>query len=334
MTNYPTVEIGVPGDRTRVPRIGLGTMGMPAVHGAVDDKESFEVLNHAIDIGCTLWDSANMYSLGDNEKLLSRVLKKRRNEVFLCTKFGIATREPAPGETIGNHADYITGFNGKPKYMRTCINESLERLGVDSIDLYYLHFRDSETPIEETVAAMAELVKEGKVRYLGLSNCTAEDIRRAYKVHPIAAVEVEYSAWATGIETDGVLDTCRELGIALVAYSPLGHGLLFGQVRTHDGLAEDDWRRTHPCYKEESAENNGKFVGALESMARKYNGTPGQIALAWLLAQYDNLLVIPGTKRIKYLDENFAAGQINLSSDDLKELRKLVDNANIRGDRD
>ncbi|KAJ1795833.1 hypothetical protein LPJ59_004116 [Coemansia sp. RSA 2399] len=330
MTTIPTVEIGMPGNRTRVPRVGLGTMSMPAVHGAIDDEECLNVLNHAIDIGCTLWDTADMYSLGDTEKLLSRVLKERRDEVFLCTKFGIATREPDAGETVANHADFITGFNGTPEYMRKCIDESLERLGVDHIDLYYNHFSDSNTPIEETVTAMAELVKEGKVHCLGLSNCSAEDIRRAHKVHPISAVQVEYSAWNTAVEVDGVLDTCRELGIALVAYSPLGHGLLFGNVRSHDGLPEDDWRRTHPRFKEESPKNNLKFVNAIEEMAKKYNSTPGQLALAWLLAQYDNLIAIPGTKRIKYLDENFAAGQIKLSSEDLMELRKLVDNANIR----
>ncbi|KAJ2618404.1 hypothetical protein GGI25_006524, partial [Coemansia spiralis] len=240
MANFPTVEIGVPGDKVRVPRIGLGTMGMSAVYGAVDDNESVKVLNHALDIGCTLWDTADVYGLGHNEGVLSRVLKERRNEVFLCTKFGVTFREPG-SESISNFADYITGSSGKPDYVRKCVEASLQRLGTDRIDLYYMHRMDPSTPIEETVATMAELVKEGKVRYLGLSECTPEELRRAYRVHPIAAVEIEYSAWSTHIETNGLLDTCRELGITLVAYSPLGRGFLTGQIRSFEDLPEDDW---------------------------------------------------------------------------------------------
>ncbi|KAJ1666269.1 hypothetical protein EV178_002380 [Coemansia sp. RSA 1646] len=333
MTTIPTIELGIPKNKVRVPRIGFGTMSMPRVYGAVDDKESIKVLNHAIDIGCTFWDTANMYALGHTEKLLSHVLKERRNEVFLCTKFGVVTRKPEPGEAVSHHTDFITSFNGKPSYMRKCIKESLERLGVDYIDLYYLHFSDPDTPIEETIAAMAELVKEGKVHYLGLSNCSADELRRAHKAHPIAAVQVEYSAWCTDIETNGVLDACRELGIAVVAYSPLGHGLLIGKVRSHDSLSEDDWRRTHPRFKQENPDNNDKFISAIENMANKYNRKPGQLAIAWLLAQYDNLIAIPGTKQIKYLEENFAASQIKLSDEDLNKLRLLIDSANIQGNR-
>ncbi|KAJ2681854.1 hypothetical protein GGH99_005004, partial [Coemansia sp. RSA 1285] len=258
MSAIPTIEIGVPGNKTRVPRIGLGTMGMSCLYGVGDDEESVKVLNHAIDIGCTFWDTSNIYGFGLNEKLLSRVLKERRDEVFLRA----------------------TGVNGKPEYVRKCIENSLERLGTDHVDLYYMHRMDPTTPIEETVSVMAELVKEGKVKYIGLSECTPEELRRAHKIHPIAAVQMEYSAWSTHIETNGVLDTCRELGVTMVAYSPLGRGFLTGQIRSFDDLPEDDWRRTNPRFKPEHFENNLKLVGAFESMAKKHNSKPGQLGLA------------------------------------------------------
>ncbi|KAJ2552125.1 hypothetical protein EV175_003433 [Coemansia sp. RSA 1933] len=333
MTSYPTIEIGVPGNKVRVPRIGLGTMGMSVIYGAVDDEESVKVLNHSIDIGCTLWDTANVYGRGHNEKLLSRVLKERRNEIFLCTKFGVVFSDPKPGEEFRNFSEYITGVNGKPNHVRKCVEESLERLGVESIDLYYMHRMDPKTPIEETIAAMAELVKEGKVKYIGLSECTPEELRRAHKIHPITAVQIEYSAWSTHVETNGVLDACRELGVIIVAYSPLGRGFLTGQIRGLDDLPEGDRRHTNPRFKPEYFENNFKLVSAIEGMAKKYNCTAGQLALAWLLAQEENLIVIPGTKKSKYLDENFGAGQVKISNEDLKELRKLVDSANIQGAR-
>ncbi|KAJ2513989.1 hypothetical protein GGI11_002525 [Coemansia sp. RSA 2049] len=334
MSTIPTIEIGVPGNKTRVPRIGLGTMGMSIVYGAVDDEESVKVLNHAIDIGCTFWDTSDVYGLGHNEKLLSRVLKERRSEVFLCTKFGITFRQLTPDEEkSGNFGNCITGVNGKPEYVRKCIENSLKSLGTDYVDLYYMHRMDATTPIEETVSVMAELVKEGKVKYIGLSECTPEELRRAYKIHPIAAIQMEYSAWSTHIETNGILDTCRELGVTIVAYSPLGRGFLTGQIRSFDDLSEGDWRRTNPRFKPEHFENNLKLVDAMESMAKKHNCKPGQLGLAWLLAQEENMVVIPGTKKIKYLDENVAAGHIKLSDDELKELRSLVDNANIQGER-
>ncbi|KAJ2551195.1 hypothetical protein EV175_003782 [Coemansia sp. RSA 1933] len=333
MTNYPTVEIGVPGDKVCVPRIGLGTMGMSVMYGAVDDEESVKVLNHAVDIGCNFWDTSDIYGLGHNERLLSRVLKERRNEIFICTKIGVVTRAPAPGEDVGNFAQYITGVSGKPEYMRKCTEASLERLGVDTIDMIYLQRMDPKTPIEDTIGTLAELVKEGKVKYIGLSECTPEELRRAHKVHPITAIEVEYSAWSTHIETNGVLDACRELGVTVVAYSPLGRGFLTGQIRSFDDLPEGDWRRTNPRFKPEHFETNLKLVGAIEEMAKKYNCKPGQLGLAWLLAQEENLIAIPGTKKSKYLDENFGAGQVKISDEDLKELRKLVNSANIQGER-
>ncbi|KAJ2397367.1 hypothetical protein GGI23_003561 [Coemansia sp. RSA 2559] len=329
MAGIPTTELGVFGDKVSVPRIGLGTTPMSSAYGESNDEESVKVLNHAIDIGCTLWDTADMYGVGHNERLLSRVLKERRSEVFLCTKFGITSREPEPGEK-GDFVHFETGRNGKPEYVRKCIKDSLERLGVDYIDLYYLHRVDPNTPIEETVAAMAELVKEGKVRYLGLSVCTPEEIRRAHKVHPIAAVQIEYSAWSTDVETNGVFDTCRELGITVVTFSPLGRGFLTGQVRSFDVISEYDYRRNMTSFKSGNLEHNLKLVDALETMAKHKNCTSAQLALAWLLAQHDNLIIIPGTKRIKHLEENVAAGQIDLSDSDLEELRYLIDNANIR----
>ncbi|KAJ2520758.1 hypothetical protein GGI11_000783 [Coemansia sp. RSA 2049] len=334
MSTIPTIEIGVPGNKTRVPRIGLGTMGMSIVYGAIDDEESVKVLNHAIDIGCTFWDTSDVYGLGHNEKLLSRVLKERRNEVFLCTKFGITFRQFTPDEEkSGNFGDCITGANGKPEYVRECIEKSLKSLDTDYVDLYYMHRMDPTTPIEETVSVMAELVKEGKVKYIGLSECTPEELRRAYKVHPIAAIQMEYSAWSTHIETNGILNTCRELGVTMVAYSPLGRGFLTGQIRSFDDLPEGDWRRTNPRFKPEHFENNLKLVDAMEFMAKKHGCKSGQLGLAWLLAQEENMIAIPGTKKIKYLEENVAAGQIKLSEDELKELRKYVDSANIQGER-
>ncbi|KAJ2549093.1 hypothetical protein EV175_004578 [Coemansia sp. RSA 1933] len=332
MATISTTKIGVPGNKVSVPRIGLGTVPMSVVYGNVDDEESIKLLNHAIDIGCTFWDTADIYGLGHNEKLLSRVLKERRSEVFVGTKFGLTARESSLVNG-GNFMDYINGINGKPEYVRKCAEDSLERLGIDYIDLYYIHRIDPTTPLEDTIAAMAELVKEGKVKYIGLSECTAEQIRLAHKVHPISAVQIEYSAWTTDAETDGVLDTCRKLDITVVAYSPLGHGALTGNIRKIEDLDKDDWRRKNSRFTGENYENNLKLVDGIEAMANKYNRKAGQLALAWLLAQHDNLIVIPGTKRSKYLDENFSASDVKLSDEDLEELRNLVDSANIQGER-
>ncbi|KAJ2814250.1 hypothetical protein H4S07_000049 [Coemansia furcata] len=332
MSAIPTIEIGVPGDKVRVPRIGLGTMGMSSIYGPIDDSESLNVLNHAIDIGCTFWDTANIYGAGHNEHLLSQVLKTRRNDVFVCTKFGIVHREIGP-DYKGNFGDLTIGLSGKPDYVRSQADASLKRLGIDRIDLYYQHRMDPNTPIEDTVGALAGLVNEGKVHYIGLSECSAEDLRRAYKVHPIAAVQVEYSPWTTHIETDGLLDACRELGVTVVAYSPLGRGFMTGQIRSIDDLDENDWRRTTPRFKPEHFANNLKLVDAFEDLAKTRGCKAGQVALAWLLAQEKNLIVIPGTKRIKYLDENLGAAQITLTEEENATLRGFVNAANIQGDR-
>ncbi|KAJ2702967.1 hypothetical protein FB645_004092 [Coemansia sp. IMI 203386] len=332
MSSIPTIEISVPGNTTTVPRIGLGTMGMSAIYGPVDDDESVKVLNHAADIGCTFWDTADVYGGGHNERLLSRVLKHRRNEVFLSTKFAAVFNKPGP-DFDGNIDNIITGVRGDPEYVHKAVNDSLERLGVDNIDIYFQHRVDPKVPIEETVKAMAELVQQGKIRYIGLSECTEEHLRRAYKVHPIAAVQVEYSPWTTHIETNGLLDACRELGVAVVAYSPLGRGFMTGQIRKFEDLSESDWRRHNPRFKPEHFENNLKLVDAFGEIAKKHSCKPGQVALSWLLTQYEKLIVIPGTRKIKYLEENFEAGQIHLSNDELKYLREKVNSANIQGER-
>ncbi|KAJ2882788.1 hypothetical protein H4R27_003213 [Coemansia aciculifera] len=332
MSALPTIEFGVPGDKVRVPRIGLGTMGMSSMYGTADDSESLKVLSHAIDVGCTFWDTADVYGAGHNERLLGQALKTRRNEVFVCTKFGVAHTEAGP-DFKGNIDKLITGINGKPDYVRSQVEVSLKRLGIDKIDLYYQHRVGDDTPVEDTVGAMAGLVKEGKVRYIGLSECTADQLRRAYKVHPIAAVQVEYSPWTTHIETNGLLDACRELGVTVVAYSPLGRGFMTGQIRSIDDLDKDDWRRSNPRFKPEHFANNLKLVDAFEDLAKKRGCKPGQMALAWLLAQEKNLIVIPGTKRIKYLDENLGAGQVTLTEDENKTLRGFVNAANVQGER-
>ncbi|KAJ2056774.1 hypothetical protein GGI17_006022 [Coemansia sp. S146] len=332
MSALPTIEFGVPGDKVRVPRIGLGTMGMSSMYGTADDSESLKVLNHAVGVGCTFWDTADVYGAGHNERLLGQALKTRRNDVFVCTKFGVAHTEAGP-DFKGNIDKLITGINGKPDYVRSQVEVSLKRLGIDKIDLYYQHRVDPNTPIEDTVGAMAGLVKEGKVRFIGLSECTADQLRRAYKVHPIAAVQVEYSPWTTHIETNGLLDACRELGVTVVAYSPLGRGFMTGQIRSIDDLDKDDWRRSNPRFKPEHFANNLKLVDAFEDLAKKRGCKPGQMALAWLLAQEKNLIVIPGTKRIKYLDENLGAGQITLTEEENKTLRGFVNAANVQGER-
>ncbi|KAJ1898229.1 hypothetical protein LPJ66_002886 [Kickxella alabastrina] len=332
MSSISTIELGIPGNKVAVSRIGLGAMGMSFLYGSFNDEESIKVLNHAIDIGCTFWDTSDIYGPTLNEILLGKVLKTRRSEVFLCTKFGFTFTEPGP-DYAGNYQELLTGLSGKPKYVRSAAEASLRRLGVEQIDLYYQHRVDPTVPIEETVAAMSELVKEGKVLFLGLSECTADELRRAYKVHPIAAVQLEYSPWSTHVETDGLLDACRELGVTLVAYSPLGRGFLTGQIRSIDDLEENDYRRVNPRFKPEHFANNLKLVDGLEAIAKERGDKPGQLALSWLLAQDKNLVVIPGTKRIKYLEDNFAAGQIKLTDEELKEIRHLVDIANIQGAR-
>ncbi|KAL1924990.1 uncharacterized protein VTP21DRAFT_4644 [Calcarisporiella thermophila] len=305
--------------------IGLGCMTMsPTYGGSVDDEHSVETLNRALDLGVNFWDTADLYGRGHNEKLLSRVLKERRKEVFLCTKFGFCTDPKDP---------MARSICGTPEYVKEACKKSLERLDVDYIDLYYQHRVDANTPIEETVRAMAELVKEGKVRYIGLSECSAETLRRAHKVHPITAVQVEYSLWTTDIETNGLLEACRELGITVVAYSPLGRGFLTGSVKSVSELQEGDWRRHNPRFQGENFENNLKLAKVVEDLAKQKGCTPAQLCIAWVLAQGKDIIPIPGTRRLSRLEENLNSIHVKLTQDDLEKIRGLINSVGVHGDR-
>jgi len=287
-----------------VSAIGLGCMGMSEFYGASDERESIATLEHSLDIGVTFWDTADMYGSGDNERLLAKVLKTRRGEVTLATKFG-NMRGPA-GEFLG--------INGRPEYVREACDASLQRLGVEQIDLYYQHRVDPKVPIEETVGAMAELVRAGKVRALGLSEASAQTIRRAHAVHPIAALQTEYSLWTRDVEAE-ILPALRELGIALVAYSPLGRGFLTGRFNSKDDLATDDWRRLNPRFQDGNFEANLAIVDRIRELAAKRRVTPAQVALAWLLAKGPDIVPIPGTRSRSRLDENAAATGIALTNE-------------------
>jgi aryl-alcohol dehydrogenase-like predicted oxidoreductase len=293
-----------------VSALGLGCMGMSFAYGSADPGEATATLHRAIDLGVTFLDTADMYGGGANEELLATVLADRRDEVTLATKFGILTGEDG----------YPSGVDGSPAHARRACDASLTRLGVDHIDLYYLHRPDPEVPIEDTVGAMAELVAAGKVRHIGLSESSADTIRRAAAVHPIAAVQSEWSVFSRDIER-AVLPACRELGIGLVPYSPLGRGLLTGTLPTE--FADDDFRRTLPRFQRENLERNLATVEAVRGIAAARGGTPGQVALAWLLAQGDDVVPIPGTKRIRYLEENVGALDVALTPADLARLDAL-----------
>ncbi|PKC57899.1 aldo/keto reductase [Rhizophagus irregularis] len=313
-------ELGKTG--VKIPAIGLGCMGMSEFYGSADEQENIKVLNRAIDIGCTFWDTADLYGSGANEILLSKVLKERRNEVFLCTKFAFSR---------GPNGEFK--ISGKPEYVRQACDNSLKRLGVNYIDLYYQHRVDPNTPIEDTVGALAELVKEGKIKYIGLSECSAESLRRAYKVHPIAAVQMEYSPWTLDIETNGVLEACRELGVTIVAYSPLGRGFLTGKYKSLDDFEPNDYRRGVPRFQGENFNKNLEIVHKFDEFASKKGVTTGQLCLAWVIAQGEDFVTIPGTRKIKYLEENFEARKIHLSSEELSEIRKIIDSIEISGTR-
>ncbi|CAM0140762.1 hypothetical protein VKS41_008032 [Umbelopsis sp. WA50703] len=312
-------ELGKTG--VKVPAIGLGCMGMSEFYGASDDTENLKVLQHAIDIGCTFWDTADMYGCGRNEELLGKILKTQRDKVFVCTKFG---------NVRGPNGEFL-GVDGKPEYVRQQCDISLKRLGINYIDLYYQHRVDPNTPIEETIGAMAELVKQGKVKYLGMSECSAETLRRAYKVHPIAAVQMEYSPWTLDIERNGLLDAAKELGVTIVAYSPLGRGFLTGAYKKPEDFEEGDFRRYNPRFQGEAFNKNLELVKKLEELAAKKNVTPSELTLAWVIAQ--GFIAIPGTKKIKYLDSNFSADKIQLTSEELQQIRSISEAAEIIGTR-
>ncbi|KIP07651.1 hypothetical protein PHLGIDRAFT_70777 [Phlebiopsis gigantea 11061_1 CR5-6] len=316
MSVLPTRKLG----KDLVTSIGYGAMGISALYGPVDSMaDRLKFLDELYARGCTNWDTANVY--GDSEVLIGKWFQKtgRRNEIFLASKFGIT-------------GDVIRPSNGEPEYVKACMEQSLKRLGVDYVDLYYLHRPDIKVPIEKTVGAMAELVKEGKTRYLGLSECSSSTIRRAHAVHPIAAVQMEYSLFTLDIEAD-ILKTCRELGIAVVAYSPLGRGLLTGQYKSMDDFEPNDFRRTIPRYSNENFPKILELVNAVATIGKNHDATAGQVALAWLLAQGDDIVPIPGTKKLKYLDENLGAARVRLSSDEIAEIRLLVENMALIGSR-
>ena len=306
----------------QVARIGLGCMGMSDFYVPGDEREAIAVIHRALDLGSTFLDTADMYGLGRNETLVGKAIQGRREQVFLATKFGIRRSETgAP-----------MGVCGTPEYVRQACEASLRRLGVETIDLYYQHRVDPETPIEETVGAMAELVREGKVRFLGLSEAAAGTIRRAHATHPIAALQTEYSLWTRDPEEE-ILPVVRELGIAFVAYSPLGRGFLTGRFRKPEDLDPSDTRRNHPRFQGENFAANLQLVAHLEAMAERKSCTAAQIALAWLLAQGDDIIPIPGTRRVSRLEENLGALKVPLSTDDLLRIHQAMPPGAAQGTR-
>jgi aryl-alcohol dehydrogenase-like predicted oxidoreductase len=306
-----------------VPALGLGCMGMSEFYGTADEAEAVATIHRALDLGVTLLDTADMYGPFTNEQLVGRAIKGRRNEVVLATKFG-NERNP-DGSRVG--------INGRPEYVRAAADASLQRLGVDAIDLYYQHRVDRNTPIEETWGALAGLVEAGKVRHVGISEAAPDTIRKANSVHPVTAVQTELSLWTRDPQENGVLDAVREVGAGFVAYSPIGRGFLSGQIRSIDDLEPDDFRRNNPRFQGENFIRNLELVDRVREIADEKGVTASQLALAWVLAQGDDVVAIPGTKRVSYLEENAAAAYITLSDVDLKRLDEAAPVGATAGDR-
>jgi len=307
----------------KVSAIGLGCMGMSEFYGSSNENEALETIAYALDHGVNFLDTADMYGPLTNEMLVGKAIKGRRNEVVLATKFG---------NEVDDNGKRTGKVNGRPEYVRKAIERSLKNLGVDHVDLYYQHRVDPTVPIEDTIGAMADLVKEGKVRYLGMSEAAPDTIRRAAKVHPITALQTEYSLWTRDPE-DEILATVRALGIGFVAYSPLGRGFLTGQIKSIDDLESDDFRRNNPRFQGENFQKNLDLVDRVKEIADEKGCTSGQLALAWVLAQGSDIVPIPGTKHVKYLQENIAAADVTLTEDDLKRLDEAAPSGATAGAR-
>lgn len=318
-------KLGTTGEQLSA--LGLGCMGMSFAYGPTDDKESLATLEKALDLGINFWDTADMYANGTNEELISKILVPNRDKIFIATKFGFRFKDGIAGPSSATG----TYFDGSPAWIKIAVEQSLKRLKIDTIDLYYAHRVDPNIPIEETVGAMADLVKAGKVRYLGLSEASATSLRKAHAVHPIAALQSEYSLLTRDVE-NGILQTTRELGISLIPYSPLARGLVTNTLDTAT-LADDDFRRTLPRYQQENMTNNNRLVLEFAAFANNKDCTPAQLALAWVLAQGEDIIPIPGTKKRKYLEENADAIKVNLTSADLIAINDLIKRYPVVGER-
>lgn len=302
------------GKDLEVSAVGLGCMGMSFAYGEADEKESLATIDRALEVGVNFLDTADVYGPHTNEELVGKALKGRRDKFVLATKFGIIFDPSDLG---------IRGVNGKPEYVRQAVEGSLKRLGIDTIDLYYLHRVDTNTPIEDTVGAMSRLIEEGKIRHIGLSEASAETLRKASAVHPVTALQSEYSLWTRDVEENGVLEACRQLGIGFVPYSPLGRGFLSGEIKKLEDLAEDDWRRTNPRFQGENFDKNLQLVEKVEEIAKGKGVSASQLALAWVLAQGENVVPIPGTKRVKYIEQNAAAVDVELTPKEIRQIDEV-----------